>query len=172
MRKSVWPRRHSDYANSPDTMSRDSLPAERANRIADAVEAIEELVTQLRGHQELSHEEYTDPIAQDRRDAIERKFVKLTEATLDIATELCKQGSEDRDPPERRKAQIEYLASEEIIEEDLAEQLKDAVGFRDVLAHTYGPIVNDDIVYDALQNNLERYIVLVEAVDQYLQEMA
>ena len=172
MPKSVWPRRHSDYANSPETMSHDSLPPGRANRIADAVEAIEELVTQLRAHQEVSHEEYTDPTAQDRRDAIERKFVKLTEATLDIATELCKQEGESRDLPERRKALIEYLASEDIIEEDLAEQLKEAVGFRDVLAHTYGPIVNDDIVYDALQNSLERYIAFVEAVDRYLQEMA
>lgn len=171
MLKSVWPRQHSDYANSPDTMSRDSFPAERANRIADAVEAMEDLVAQLQSYQKLSHEEYTDPTAQDRRDAIERKFVKLTEATLDIATELCKQESEDRDPPERRKAQIEYLASEDIIGEDLAEQLKEAVGFRDVLAHTYGPIVNDDIVYDALQNSLERYIAFVEAVDRYLQEM-
>lgn len=149
-------------------MSRDSLSAARANRIADAVEAIEELVTQLQEHQELSHEEYTEPTAQDRRDAIERKFVKLTEATLDIARELCKQ--ERNNPPERRKAQIEYLASEDIVDEELAEQLQEAVGFRDVLAHTYGSIVNDDIVYDALQNSLERYIVFVEAVDHYLQE--
>lgn len=80
-------------------MSGDSLPAGRANRIADAAEAIEELVTQLQEHRELSHKEYTDPTVQDRRDAIERKFVKLTEATLDIAAELCKQ--ERNNPPER-----------------------------------------------------------------------
>ena len=96
----------------------------------------------------------------------------MTEETLDIATELCKQEGESRDLPERRKALIEYLASEDIIEEDLAEQLKEAVGFRDVLAHTYGPIVNDDIIYDALQNSLERYVAFVEAVDWYLQELA
>ena len=149
-------------------MAHDSLPAERANRIADAVEAIEELVTQLQAYQDLTHDEYTDPTEQDRRDAIERKFVKLTEATLDIATELCKE--ESTHLPERRKAQIESLASEDIVNEELAEQLKEAVGFRDVLAHTYGPIVNDDIVYDALQNSLGRYISFVEAVDQYLQE--
>ena len=65
----------------------------------------------------------------------------MTEEKLDIATELCKQEGESHDLPERRKALIEYFASEDIIEEDLAEQLKEAVGFRDVLAHTYGPIV-------------------------------
>ena len=118
MRKSVWLGRHGDCANSRETMSRNSLPAGRTNRIADAVEAIEELVTQLQEHQELSHEEYIDPTAQDRRDAVERKFVKLTEATLDIVTELCKQARSN--PPELRKAQIEFLDSEDIVDEELA----------------------------------------------------
>lgn len=148
-------------------MSNDELPADRAHRIADAVESIERLVTQLRGHQDLTHEEYTDPTEQDRRDAIERKFVKLTEATMDIATELGKQEAETL--PEQRKARIDTLVSQGIVDKRLGERLKAAVGFRDVLAHTYGPIVNDDIVYDALQNDLERYVEFVEAVDRYLQ---
>lgn len=114
-------------------MTDETLPADRANRIADAVEAIERNVSQLRNHQQLSHEEYTSSDEQDRRDAIERKFVKLAEATV-----------------------------------DMSERLRTAVGFRDVLAHTYGPIVNDDIVYDALQNDLERYVDFVKAVDGYL----
>jgi len=151
-------------------MSRGGLPADRANRIADAVESIERLVTQLRDYQDLTHEEYTDPAEQDRRDAIERKFVKLTEATVDIATELCKQEVETL--PERRKARIDALVAEGVVDSSLGERLKTALGFRDVLAHTYGPIVNDDIVYDALQNDLERYVEFVEAVDRYLQEEA
>jgi uncharacterized protein YutE (UPF0331/DUF86 family) len=149
-------------------MVNDELPADRAHRIADAVESIERLVTQLRDHQDLSHEEYTDPAEQDRRDAIERKFVKLTEATVDIVTELCKQEVEKL--PERRKPRIDALVAEGVVDSSLGERLKTALGFRDVLAHTYGPIVNDDIVYDALQNDLERYVEFVEAVDRYLQE--
>jgi hypothetical protein len=39
-----------------------------------------------------------------------------------------------------------------------------------VLAHTYGPVVNDDIVYDALQNSLDRYVAFVECIDQYLSD--
>jgi uncharacterized protein YutE (UPF0331/DUF86 family) len=147
-------------------MSDETLPADRANRIADAVEAIERNVSDLRTYQQLTREEYTSSAEQDRRDAIERKFVKLTEAMIDIASELCKQ---ERDTlPEKRKDKITALAEEGIIEEALAERLRAAVGFRDVLAHTYGPIVNDDIVYDALQNDLERYVDFVEAVDRYL----
>jgi len=116
-------------------MPEGSLPADRANRIADAVEEIEHNVSRLREFQHLSHEEYTDPAEQDRRDAIERKFVKLAEATLDIATQLCKQ--ERSTLPEMRKERVAVLADEGIVDESLAERLRSALGFRDVLAHTY-----------------------------------
>jgi uncharacterized protein YutE (UPF0331/DUF86 family) len=149
-------------------MGDETLPADRANRIADAVEAIERNVSDLRAYRRLSREEYTSPTDRNRRDAIERKFVKLTEATLDIASELCKE--ERQTLPEKRKDKITALAEEGIIDEALAERLRAAVGFRDVLAHTYGPVVNDDIVYDALQNDLERYVDFVKAVDGYLNQ--
>jgi len=149
-------------------MTDETFPADRANRIADAVETIERNVSQLRTHQQLSHDEYTRPGEQDRRDAVERKFVKLAEAMIDIAPELCKQERETL--PEQRKERIRILADENIIDESLAERLRAALGFRDVLAHTYGPIVNDDIVYEALQNDLERYVDFVETVDCYLNQ--
>lgn len=147
-------------------MSADDLPSDRANRIADAVEDIERNVTRLREYRHLSREEYVAPDEQDRRDAIERKFEKLAEATLDIASELCKQ--ERGDVPGRRKARITVIEDEGIVDADLADRMRTAVSFRDVLAHTYGPIVNDDIVFDALQNDLTRYVEFVEAVDTYL----
>ena len=147
-------------------MSESTLPVERANRLADAVEDIERNVTQLRSYQDLSLEEYRAPEGHERRDAIERKFVKLTEAMLDIASEICKQ--ERGTAPARRKAQIEVLEAEGIIQSNLAKRLRDAVGFRDVLAHSYGPVINDDLVFDALGNDLGRYVEFVEAVDTYL----
>ena len=42
--------------------------------------------------------------------------------------------------------------------------------FRDVLAHTYGPVVNDGIVYDPLQDDHDRYVEFVEAIGTYLAE--
>jgi uncharacterized protein YutE (UPF0331/DUF86 family) len=68
----------------------EGLRPDRANRIADAVEDIEQNVARLREYQCISHEEYVTPDEQDRRDALERKFEKLTEAVLDVATEICK----------------------------------------------------------------------------------
>ena len=94
-------------------MSGDDLPADRANRIADAVEDIERNVTRLRTFQELSRGEYSAADEQDRRDAIERKFEKLAEAVVDIASELCKQ--ERGTTPDHRKATITALEDEGLI---------------------------------------------------------
>ncbi len=103
-----------------------------------------------------------------QRDAVERKFEKLTAAVIDIAETILR--AENVAVPGNRKATITALREPEVIDSDLKEKLEAAVGFRDVLAHSYGPIVNDDIVYDALQNEVERYIQFVTAVDQYLSE--
>ncbi len=61
-------------------MGADDLSADRANRIADAVEDIERNVTRLRTYQQLSRAEYSATGEQDRRDAIERKFEKLADS--------------------------------------------------------------------------------------------
>ena len=144
----------------------DELSSERANRIADAVESIERNVSRLREVQSLDLEEYKSGANRELRDATERKFEKLIEAVLDIAESILKQ--EGIDVPSRRKATIESVETEEVIDTGLADRLREAVGFRDVLSHTHGPVVNDDIVYDAVQNSLSRYVEFVEAVDEYL----
>lgn len=144
----------------------DELSSERANRIADAVESIERNVSRLREVQSLNLEEYKSSANRELRDATERKFEKLIEAVLDIAESILKQ--EGIDVPSRRKATIESVETEGVIDTGLADRLREAVGFRDILSHTYGPVVNDDIVYDAVQNSLSRYVEFVEAVDEYL----
>ena len=148
--------------------SNDELPPDRANRIADAVESIERDVVRLRELQAVSRKEYGADDAQDLRDAVERKFEKLAEATLDVATQIARQ--EGLDVPDRRKGRIDAIEDMDLVDADLANRLREAVAFRDVLAHTYGAIVNDDLVYDALQNSLDRYVELVSAVDRYLSD--
>lgn len=144
----------------------DEMPAERANRIADAVEHIEANVSRLREIQTHSRTAYKADENQDLRDAVERKFEKVTEATLDITEEILKQEREN--VPRKRKEKVSELERIDVIDADLSRKLRDSVEFRDVLSHTYGPIVNDDIVYDALQNSTERYVDFVAAVDSYL----
>ncbi|WP_415380306.1 type VII toxin-antitoxin system HepT family RNase toxin [Halosimplex sp. TS25] len=144
----------------------DEMPAERANRIADAVEDVERNVSRLRDRQSLSRDEYKAEGNHDLRDATERKFEKLAEAILDIAEAILKQ--EDETVPSRRKETIAAVERVGIIDSELSDRLQEAIEFRDVLSQTYGPIVNDDIVYDSLQNALERYVEFVEAVHDYL----
>lgn len=83
------------------------MKAERINRIVDAVEDIERNVERLRELQAVSMSEYTSDENQDLRDAVERKFEKLTEAVLDITGELLKE--EGKPVPERRKRRISEL---------------------------------------------------------------
>ncbi len=144
----------------------DDLSPERATRIADAIEDIERNVSGLKRYRELSRSEYRAEGALDRREAVERKFEKLIAATVDVAETIL--AAQRGSVPGRRKDAITGLEREGIIDEQLANKLREAVGFRDVLAHTYGPIINDDIVYDALQNSLDRYVEFAAAVDTYL----
>lgn len=147
-------------------MDVDDLSAGSVNRIADAIEDIERNVTRLRELRDISREEYLAEDRQDLRDAVERKFVKLTEAVLDITETVL---DHERDEvPDRRKAKITALKAEGIIQADLADALLRAVEFRDVLAHTYGPVIDDDIVYDTLQGDYEQYVAFVEAIHRYL----
>lgn len=97
---------------------------------------------------------------------MERRFEKLAEATLDIARQILKH--EGRGVPSRRKGTIDAIETLEIVDPDLADRLREAVEFRDVLAHTYGPIVDDELVYESLQRDLDRYVEFVEAVNDYV----
>jgi len=74
-----------DSTTNPDMVSEDALSPEQATRIADAVETIEMNVSQLRTYQKLSREAYQADANREAREAIERKFEKLTAAVVDIA---------------------------------------------------------------------------------------
>lgn len=145
-----------------------SLPNDKANRIAEAVESIERNVTALRQKQSISRSAYTESGNQDLRDSVERKFEKLAEAMLDIADQVLKH--ERGASPNGRNETIRALHREDVLDSHLTQDILDAVGFKEVLSHTYGPIINDDIVYDALQNSLQQYVNFAEAIDMYLRE--
>lgn len=145
---------------------RDDLSAERANRIADGLEAIERDLNRLRELQSLTIDDYTADGNQDVRAVVERRFETLTEATLDVSRQLVRQ--EGRSVPDRRKATIDVLEDLGILDSDVSERLREAVAFRDVLAHTYGPVIDDELVYDALQDGLDRFVLFVQAVDRYV----
>lgn len=64
---------------------------------------------------------------------------------------------------------IRQLGHHEVISDATAEKLADAAGFRNVLAHEYGPVIDDGQVYDALQD-LARYRDYLFEVREFLGE--
>lgn len=144
-------------------MTDGTFPSDRLNRILDAVDTIEASLGILARKQSVSREEYAaDPETQD---IVERRFVKMTEAAIDIGEELVKheRGSPPASNPESMRA-LEELG---VLSTPTAEAMAQAARFRNVLAHTYGTIIDHDMVYNALQD-LERYQRFVLEVRDHL----
>jgi len=57
-----------------------------------------------------------------------------------------------------------------VLTEETAESMAEAALFRNVLAHEYGDVLDEDIVYSALQD-LRRYRDFLVEVREYLDEV-
>lgn len=148
-------------------MTADSFPDDRLNRILDAVETIEKSIGVLARKQRLDRTEYkTDP---ETRDIVERRFVKMTEAAIDIAEELVKQ--ERGEPPASNPESMHLLDEVGVLSTETADEMAQAARFRNVLSHTYGQIIDHDVVYNALQEDLERYRTFVVETREYLESV-
>lgn len=144
-------------------MRTDEFPVDRLNRILTAVDTIEESLGVLARKQRISREAYKSD--SDTRDIVERRFVKMTEASIDIGEELVKH--ERGEPPASNPASMRTLGELGVLPPALAEEMAQAARFRNVLSHTYGNIIEHDVVYNALQD-LERYRRFVQAIRDYL----
>lgn len=141
-----------------------TLAGDDVERILDAVETVELCLSVLAEKQSMSRESYrTD---RESRDVVERRFVKLTEATLDIAKTLV--AHERGTPPESNPAAMAALDDAGVFARTSAAEMVQAARFRNVLAHTYGNSVDHDDVYAALQD-LERYREFLYDVRRYLE---
>lgn len=144
-------------------MTSDSFSEDRLNRILTAVETIEESIGVLARKQDLSLEEYKSDL--ETRDIVERRFVKMTEAAIDIGEELVKH--ERGETPSSNPKAMRMLADIGVLTPETAEQMAQATRFRNVLSHTYGQIIDDNVVYNSLQD-LERYRTFVVEIREYL----
>lgn len=69
-------------------MMTDEFPADRLNSILTTVETIETSIGVIVQKQDISREAYDAD--RGTRDIVERRFVKMTEASIDIGEELVK----------------------------------------------------------------------------------
>lgn len=142
-----------------------TLSDEDVERIVSAVETIEASLSVLAEKQTISRDRYHND--RETRDIVERRFVKLTEGTLDIARTLVVAETGSR--PDSNPAAMIELGAAGILDRSSQTELAQAARFRNVLAHTYGDAIDNDDVYDALQN-LHRYRDFLHDVRAYLDE--
>ncbi len=85
-------------------MTDESFPSDRLSRILNAVETIEASLGILARTQSMSREAYHAD--SDTQDIVERRFVKMTEAAIDIGEELVKHelGAPPTSNPESMRA--------------------------------------------------------------------
>jgi uncharacterized protein YutE (UPF0331/DUF86 family) len=142
-----------------------TLGDDDVERVLTAAETIAESLGVLAEYQSMDREAYRDD--REARDVVERRFVKATEAALDIGSTLVvhERGS----VPDSNPGTMRALADEGVLTEATAESMAQAARFRNVLAHTYGSVIDHDAVYDGLQD-LERYRGFLREVRTYLHE--
>lgn len=145
-------------------MTADEFPDHRLNRVLTAVETIEESLGVLARKQRVSRDEYESD--SDTRDVVERRFVKMTEAAIDIGETLV--GHERGSPPASNVETMRELGEMGVLSDALTEEMAQGARFRNVLAHTYGDVIDHDVVYNALQD-LDRYRQFVRSVRDHLE---
>lgn len=89
-------------------------------------------------------------------------FVTAIEAGVDVAQHVC--ASEGWGPPRDNGDAIRLLGAHGVLPADLADRLRRAVGFRNVLVHDYVE-VDDGIVLERLANlaDLDDFVAVVAA---------
>lgn len=142
-----------------------TVPPERAERIVDKAEHIERSLTVLADKQSLSREAYIDD--REQRDVVERRFVTMTQACIDVARLLL--GGLDEQIPDPSATVMSRLIELDVLTESTGTAMVDACGLRNVLAHEYGTRIDNEQVYNALQD-LERYRDFLVEVRDYLEQ--
>jgi uncharacterized protein YutE (UPF0331/DUF86 family) len=135
-------------------------------RIVEKVEYIGEAVTVLSNKQNLEKTAYLED--REQRAIVEREFQTALEACLDIAELLLKAASED--VPDTNAEKFARLGDRGVLSTETAEAMQEAAQFRNVLAHTYGHDIDDERVYQHLQDDLHWFPTFLREVRETLDD--
>jgi uncharacterized protein YutE (UPF0331/DUF86 family) len=123
-------------------------------RLLRLLRAITDRIAVLRVEADADEARRSDPLWLP---GIKYTFVTAIEACIDIAQHLC--ASEGWGPPETNSDAMSLLGRHGVLTEALADALRRAVGFRNVLVHDY-VVVDDAVVTRQLQDlsDLEQFV--------------
>lgn len=140
-----------------------TVAPDRVAIIVDKAEYVESCLEILADKQTVGREAFA--ASTDLQDVVERRFVKMTQACIDIARMLLSDLGED--VPEANPDTMRRLGSRGVLSSNTACSMAEACGFRNVLAHEYGEVIADEMVYDALQD-LARYRQFLVEIRDFL----
>ena len=136
-----------------------------ADIVVDKLQHINEYTNDLKQMRGMSKTEYVEDVVVQR--AVERTFMNLVQSCIDLAQHI--RASEGLSPSGTSKKEMESLGTADIISPEVQEQLEEAVGFRNILAHRYGD-VNHDVVYAVLHNDLHWFEQFQQEIAQWFQQ--
>lgn len=120
-------------------------------RINDKIKEIDEFLGQLKEMIPHNLEEYKSNL--EKKAACERYIEKIVEAAVDLAFFAIK--IKKLEIPEDDADAFNILLKNKIINNELAEKLKNAKGMRNIITHEYGKI-DDEIVFNSITEELEK----------------
>lgn len=133
--------------------------------VVDKLRHINQYTNDLKQIRGMSKEEYSEDMVTQR--AVERTLMNLIQSCIDLAQHI--RSAEDLAPSGTSKREMEALGTADIVSSDTQEKMKEAVGFRNILAHRYGD-VNHDVVYDVLHTDLHWFERFQQEVAQWFQQ--
>jgi uncharacterized protein YutE (UPF0331/DUF86 family) len=134
--------------------------------ISVKLKQIEQYHGELKSKQEtLSRREFLSSTTEQR--AVERMFENAIQACADLAQHIATREFVDDGPTS--KDAIRVLSRQGVIDEETADTLVTAIGFRNVLAHEYGHVDHGE-VYETLQTGLSVYDTYSQQIAQWTKE--
>jgi uncharacterized protein YutE (UPF0331/DUF86 family) len=103
----------------------------------------------------------------EERDIVERELQTAIEACIDIARMILTVEAEA--VPETNSAVFERLCDVGVLDADVAAEMTRAAGFRNVLAHQYENEIDDQDVFNVLQNELPIFRSYLAQIRSYLE---
>ncbi len=119
------------------------------NRIKDKIIEVEQFLDELETSLPIDFEQYKTDFK--LRAIGERYFEKIIEAVVDLAFFIIRE--KNLNQPDEDKQSFDILAKEKIIDDSLADRLKDEKGMRNIIAHEYGRIDNE-LIFHSLAEEL------------------
>ena len=133
-------------------------------RILSHLRELSESLDDWRRYQNISIEELR--MDRDKRNMVLHSMLISIQSAIDIATYIIAE-KELRKPSTYRET-FEILEEGRILSEDLANDLSDLAGFRNVLVHIYWEL-DMDVIYGILRNDLKVLLTFKKIVKELLE---